>query len=355
MIAATPDVLIDPDFDAATRTVLVQTANRAQAIVAEALGSREGPVPLTIFCKSEAGACALAYAGPGRTSTSLAVGRPAKGASYVPTREGLVVLVEPTTDILAFTVHEQTHVEFFHRLRRTPAPHWFAEGVAVFVSAQACGDVGPGIDDLTRLTDPEAWSIYARHAGLDRPVYCQAGAEVAAWVARAQTSGKISNPLPELISTLRSGQPFEQAYGPLVNASAATQIVMTPTWAVGDPERPFTVALRVRPASSTGALASLSSTSVGTGACTTLLGFDASHRLVAQIFGGGGPQAKFFFTATGASLPTGRWSHVAMTWMARNSQRLMRLTSCGTCAPGRPGSRGARSASRGRGTAGAAR
>ena len=41
MIAATPDVLIDPDFDAATRSVLVETANRAQAIVAEALGGRE--------------------------------------------------------------------------------------------------------------------------------------------------------------------------------------------------------------------------------------------------------------------------------------------------------------------------
>lgn len=323
MIAATADVLIDPAFDTAARATLIETASQAQAIVVAAFGGREGPVPLTIFCKSEESACALAYAGTGRTSKSLAVGQPATGASWVPTRKGVVVLVEPKTDVLSFTVHEQTHVEFFHRLKGAPVPHWFAEGVAVSISRQACRDVAPGIDDLTRLTDPEAWSAYARQAGVGEPVYCQAGAEVSAWLARAHASNdEASNPLASLVSALSRGQAFAQTYGPLVNPSALSQVVVTPTWSVGDSQTPFTVALRVRPASNVGVLATLSSTPIGTGSCTTLLGFDASNRLVAQIFGGGGPEPKFFFPAWGTSMPTGRWSHVAMTWAPKGKVRL---------------------------------
>jgi len=51
------------------------------------VGGRDGPAPLPVFCKWEAGSWALAYAGSGRTARSLAVGRPAAGASELAATE----------------------------------------------------------------------------------------------------------------------------------------------------------------------------------------------------------------------------------------------------------------------------
>ncbi len=325
MIAATPDVLIDPAFDEATRVSLVEIARRAREVIAEAFGGLKGPVPLTIFCKGEESRCAFAFAGgPRPTSKSLAPGQRAEGATYVPTRKGLVVLIEPSTDVLSFTVHEQTHVEFFHRLGEKDVPQWFAEGVAVFVSAQKCRDEGPGVDDLTSLSDPRAWGAYTRKDNVATPTYCQAGAEIEAWLARRKAVDGVeaSRALVATIEALAAGRSFEEAYGPLANPGAPVPVVMTRTSTVGDSQTPFTLALLVRPQATVGTLATLSSTSIGTGACTSLLGFDSKGQLVAQLFGGGGREPKFFFTATGPSLSVGRFSHVAMTWAPGKQVRL---------------------------------
>jgi hypothetical protein len=246
------------------------------------------------------------------------------GATYVPTREGVVVLIEPSRDVLSFTVHEQTHVEFFHRLRGKQVPHWFAEGVAVFVSAQKCGGVGPGIDDLTCLSELAAWVAYSRKDNVATPTYCQAGAETEAWLARrkAVDGMEASRALATTLEALAAGRSFEEAYGALAKPGAPLPVVMTRTSTVGDSETPFTISMLVRPQATVGTLATLSSTSIGTGACTSLLGFDSKGHLVAQIFGGGGPEPKFFFTATGPSLPLGRFSHVAMTWAPGKQVRL---------------------------------
>lgn len=310
MLSPTPDVLIDPAFDAATRESLVKTSADALERIALVLGPRRGPVPQLIFCKGEQGACALAFAGTGRVSKSLAAGAKAEGASFVPTRSAAVVLVEPSTDVLVFTTHEATHVEFFHRLGRVSVPHWFAEGVAVFISRQVCAAGSWGIDDLQRLRMGNDWSRFTAMSG-ERRLYCQAGLEVAAWVARSADGGTGS--LTELIDALAAGRPFDEVYGRLANGSARTTPVFSHGNEAGWWELPFTIAAFVRPNANRGILAWLSSSLAGTGSCTPLIGFTVEGQLVGHWYQGGGADASFFASVTSGPLLLGRWSHVALT------------------------------------------
>jgi hypothetical protein len=314
MLSPTPDVLIDPAFDATEREHLVHVAAQGLERVAEALGPRRGPIPLTIYCKREASDCALAFAGTGRTSTSLAIGVPADGASYVPTRKSAVVLVEPSTDVLAFTAHEQTHVEVFHRLGRVEVPQWFSEGAAIFVSRQPCAPGGPGIDDLTRLRLLSAWSRFNAFHGAGIRIYCQAGVEVGARLSRERTDGGAGTPLATLVDALAAGTPFDEVYGPVPSALARRTPVFSHGNEVGMMNQPFTVAVFVRPERAKGTLAWLSSSLLGNGACAPLLGFSPDgSQLVAQWYLGGGADASFFAGVRTAPLPTGRWSHLTLT------------------------------------------
>lgn len=308
MLAPTPDLLVDPAFDVATRERLPTVAADALERISLVLGPRRGPVPLFIFCKGEESACALAFAGTGRVSKSLAPGRKADGASYVPTRHALVVLIEPSTDVLAFTTHEATHVEFFHRLGGVAVPHWFAEGVAVHISRQVCEAGSRGIDDLKRLHMGADWGRFTSMSAGAR-IYCQAGLEVGARLARV-TDGGVSG-LTEVIDALAAGRPFDEVYGPLANGSTRTTPVFSHGNEAGWRELPFTIAAFVRPTANRGVLAWLSSSLSGTGACTPLMGFTPQGELVGHWYLGGTPTA--FASVRTAGLPLKRWSHVALT------------------------------------------
>lgn len=314
MLAPSPDVLVDPSFDERTRRALLEQAVAAQAALEAALGARRGPVPLTIFCNGERSDCAPAFAGTNRVSKSLAVGVPARGASWTPTRKAVVVLVEPTTDVRVFTIHEQAHVEFFHRLGGVEVPHWFAEGVSVVLSGQRCKTSAPGLDDLSRVTTVEDWSRFTADGDVSERLYCQAGEEVAARLKRPAPDGGEPTSLATMIDQLASRTPFAEVFGPLATSRPRVDALLASADEVGRDDRPFTIALFVRPRTNDGTLALLSSTSIGTGACTSLLGFDGERRLLAQWFGGGGPDRSFFPVARGPVLKPGRWVHVAMTW-----------------------------------------
>jgi hypothetical protein len=98
---------------------------------------------------------------------------------------------------------------------------------------------------------------------------------------------------------------------------------MSPAADLGDPTRPFTLAVRVRPAASRGVLAHGSTSEAGVGWCVPLLGYDAAGRIVAQLPRDRGPELGHFAVATDPKpRAPGRWHHVAMTWAPGGPLRL---------------------------------
>jgi hypothetical protein len=90
---------------------------------------------------------------------------------------------------------------------------------------------------------------------------------------------------------------------------------MSPAVSLSDPRRPFSLAMWIRPAAASGVLAHVSSDPTGAGWCTPFLGFDAGSHLVAQLLHGTVSDPSSYTVARSAiPLPTGKWTHVAMTW-----------------------------------------
>src|SRR5262249_7091985 len=146
------------------------------------------------------------------------------GARYVATQLTILLLGtgERTQGVLA---HEAVHVEAVHRAGHRRMPAWFHEGLAVLVGGEPdCsqregrglhdgGDPqtpATGVDDLRRLDRFGAWEEYTDTRDKREETYCQARAEVDAWVRR---SGKAR--LFELFGKVRDGVSFEEAYGPM--------------------------------------------------------------------------------------------------------------------------------------------
>jgi hypothetical protein len=185
MVVLGPDVLADPATTPETRERLAADYAAAIARVEAALGPWRSPRPLAIFCQTDP--CKLYYAGPQRRSWTLVPGDREPGAAYA-AESRLTVLVmraDPgARDVLA---HELVHAELHHRLQRARLPQWFHEGVAAIVGgAPSCPQpLEPAVDDLRRLDSNDSWAEFTSLRGVLDNTYCQARAEVAAWVQRA--------------------------------------------------------------------------------------------------------------------------------------------------------------------------
>jgi hypothetical protein len=288
------------------RALLATALDHARASIAAALGPPRVGAAHAIFCKTEA--CALAYAGTSRRSRALMPGIRAPGATFTASRPTIVVL-RVDRGALAVTMHEIVHLEVHVRARDAAMPAWFDDGVAASLSnAPDCHDVSVrGVDDLRRLDGSEAWEQYTAVRNALVPAYCQARAEVAAWIERHGRDA-----LPALLDRLGAGEPFDHAYGPLVQPATRDTPVMSLSTELGQPHGAFTLALWIAPHARTGVLAHVSDTVIGAGACTELLGFAADGTLVAQVLTGNTPTS--FASAVARNVPVGRWSHVAMTW-----------------------------------------
>ena len=317
MVAICRDVYVDPATTPAERAELSRAYATAVHRVAAVLGELKADRPVTIFCKTAA--CQLYFAGTARRSYVLSPGEVLPGATYSPDRSSVVIVRvdAPATNVL---VHELVHVELYSRLHHAFVPAWFHEGIAAsFADAPTCTpSVSRGIDDLRRLDQNLAWADYTNQPGTIDRTYCQARTEVEAWLRRFGQPHVFA-----LLDAVRDGAAFYDAYGAMLTQTSepVTTVVMSRIAAIDD--RPFSIAMWIRPIARGGALAHVSSTELGTGWCTPFFGYNANGQLVAQVLVGNGADAADFVLATDPKRrPLGAWTHVAMTWSPTSGERL---------------------------------
>jgi Concanavalin A-like lectin/glucanases superfamily len=376
MVAICRDVYVDPATDVAERERLRRDYVDAARVVSDALGPWQTDLPTAIFCKTDP--CRRFFAGPSQRSRTLAPGSSAPGAAYVAGDRTTIVVLRVDAGARAVIAHEMVHVAASLRLRDAPVPQWFHEGLAIDVSgAPDCSDrPAAGVDDLRSLDSPGVWTAHTDVLDQQHPTYCQAGAEVQAWIRRHG-----ERHLEELLTAVRDGASFYERYGPLQNCEPASRctgplgaappgqlrrfsldenagtaafdrvdrrhealldgrarwvagraggavsvsdgaFVRTDAIAaMGVVDQPLTLALWLRPRMGAGVLVHASvKPSGGDGWCVPFLGFDGTGRMVAQILYGLGPTS--FLTATGPGPKADQWSHVAMTWSPESGVRL---------------------------------
>lgn len=364
------DVYVEAGVSDSERARLRTSYSEAVRAVSEVLGPWQGEWPRTLYCVTNA--CRRYFAGATSRSRALAPGTSAPGGLYVASERPTILVLQTDAGARGLTAHEMAHVEVYARLRNAVAPDWFHEGLAAVVSdAPSCADHPPkGIDDLRRLDGHVAWEEHVNVVSQQHPTYCQAKAEVAAWL-----EGNGRSRLVQVLAALREGASFYDAYGPLRtcesgctgplgiasparlrfyplddkvgttaadlvhpnDASHAALLLGGASWAaghhgsavkvsggksfvrtdaidgIGIVDRPFSLELWVKPAADAGILVHASvKPSGGDGWCQPFLGFDEDGRLVGQVLYAFSETS--FLVARGPKLPLGSWSHVAMTW-----------------------------------------
>ncbi len=319
MVPLCRDVYVEPALTPEERERVGRMYAPARNDVERGLGPLVSPPPLAIFCKTKA--CSDYFAGSSARSATLVPGRRPPGATYVPGPRLTVLILRVDEPARGYLAHEMAHVEVGTRLPFPRLPAWFHEGLAAAVGdAPHCAAPVRGVDDLRRLDTLAAWGEYTGHRSTQEPTYCQARAEVDAWVHRFGAPRVV-----ELMRKVRDGASFDEVYGPLQTQgpSEVPTVLVSTAPSLGDGQRPFSLAMWVKPAAETGVLAHVSSNALGTGWCTPFVGYDAEHHLVAQILHGGSPELASFAVAVDAKpRPLGKWTHVAMTWAPGSANRL---------------------------------
>jgi hypothetical protein len=202
------DVYVDPAATDAEREALATHSAAALRRVGEALGGLRGAAPLAIFCKTPA--CQSYFAGPSRRDKTLGPHVRAEGASWVNGDRTTIILMTVDGRALA---HELVHVEVGARTH-TSTPAWFYEGVATFIADDPpCGDHPEKtlVESRPPIEDAREWNRYTNVAANFRPTYCQARAEVDAWIT---SHGR--ERFWALLDGLGGGGRFAQLYGPLL-------------------------------------------------------------------------------------------------------------------------------------------
>jgi hypothetical protein len=206
-------VYVDPAYGRFEHAALISMVGRARRRLIEFYGEQRSADPDVIFCMTQA--CSTHFSGPDIRSRALGTGSIGPGGSYRAPRPTVVIVRHGTTaeNVL---VHEFSHIEHHARFGTGRAPTWFHEGVAVYMSGEpdCSGVTDKGIDDLSRLSGANAWGQYTNDRSRLRPTYCQASAEIRAWLQR---SGKPA--LLKLMDEVKSGKPFADIYGPLGKAA----------------------------------------------------------------------------------------------------------------------------------------
>lgn len=89
--------------------------------------------------------------------------------------------------------HEFSHVEVATRIGGKHVPAWFDEGLATYIAGEPiCTNVtGKGIDDLRKLDLETDWVAYTGPEDVFFKTYCQARAEVAAWIGKRGNTGVV--------------------------------------------------------------------------------------------------------------------------------------------------------------------
>lgn len=206
LVAACGNVFVDPTVAKNQYPVIVDAVSSAVQSDKAVYGNLVSTQPDVIVCSTTA--CGTYFAGASLRNTTLP---PNSYAGQYTVPRMTVVLTSATysrnTYVLA---HEFSHVEVNTRLNGAHVPAWFDEGLATYVGGEpVCTNVtGKGIPSLLTLDLESDWVTYTNKSNVFLSTYCQARAEVAAWVA------KKGNPaIGQLLQAVSQGQTFTSQYG----------------------------------------------------------------------------------------------------------------------------------------------
>ena len=209
LVAACGNVYIEPAVAKNLWPGIVSGIQTALEMDRKVYGQLQSAQPDVLVCQS--GTCADYFAGPRRRNVTLYPNTYA--GQYVAPRM-TVVLTSPTwTQNPYVLAHEFSHVEVAKRTNGTHVPAWFDEGLATYVGGEPiCTNVtGKGIDDLRKLDQEAVWVAYTGPEDVFFKTYCQARAEVAAWIGKRGNAGVV-----QLLDAVRQGQSFTGQYGQLL-------------------------------------------------------------------------------------------------------------------------------------------
>ncbi len=206
LIAACGNVFVDPTVAKNQYPVIVDGIGTALQINTGFYGSLQSTQADVIVCSTAA--CGTYFAGPSLRNVALP---PNTFAAQYTVPRMTVVLTSATWNRNPFVLaHEFSHVEVNKRLNGARVPAWFDEGLATFVGSEpVCTNVtGKGIASLLTLDSVADWTAYTGSSATFEKTYCQARAEVAAWIA------KNGNPaIRQLLQAVSQGQSFTSQYG----------------------------------------------------------------------------------------------------------------------------------------------
>ena len=172
-------------------------------------GQLQSAQPDVLVCQS--GSCADYFAGPRRRNVTLYPNTYA--GQYVAPRMTVVLTSPNWTQNPYVLAHEFSHVEVATRTGGKHVPAWFDEGLATYIGGEPiCTNVtGKGIDDLRKLDLETDWVAYTGPEDVFFKTYCQARAEVAAWIGKRGNTGVV-----QLLDAVRQGQSFAGQYGAML-------------------------------------------------------------------------------------------------------------------------------------------
>ena len=209
LVAACGNVFIEPAVAKNLWPGIVNGIQTALEMDRKVYGTLQAAQPDVLVCQS--GACADYFAGPRRRNVTLYPNTYA--GQYVAPRM-TVVLTSPTwTQNPYVLAHEFSHVEVATRIGGKHVPAWFDEGLATYIASEPiCTNVtGKGIDDLRKLDLETDWVAYTGPEDVFFKTYCQARAEVAAWIGKRGNAGVV-----QLLDAVRQGQSFAGQYGAML-------------------------------------------------------------------------------------------------------------------------------------------
>lgn len=206
LVAACGNVFVDPTVAKNQFPAIVESVSFAVQSGKSFYGTLVSTQADVIVCSTQA--CGAYFAGPSLRNVTLF---PNTFAGQYTALRLTAVLTSATaprnSNILA---HEFSHVEVITRLNGARIPAWFDEGLATFVGGEpVCTNVtGKGIASLLSLDLQADWNVYTGTAATFEKTYCQARAEVAAWISK-RGNGAVNT----LLQAVSQGQTFTSQYG----------------------------------------------------------------------------------------------------------------------------------------------
>ncbi len=206
LVTACGNIYFDPVVLKNQYPAIMNGINSATQSVKSAYGTVLSTQPDIVVCSSNA--CGTYFAGATLRNLVLFPGN--RAGQYIAPRTTVVLISASYSQNPYILAHEFSHMEVNIRLNGARVPAWFDEGLATYVGGEPiCTNVTKkGIASLLSLDSKAAWVTYTDNPAVVIETYCQARAEVAAWVARRGTAA-----INQLLQAVAQGQSFTSQYG----------------------------------------------------------------------------------------------------------------------------------------------